>query len=336
MAAASLRYEFDELNRLIVRDPSDLLQPRQVLDGEVAVDRHNRLRYVLRRTPGGTAAGSREILLDGTWRLSPDHRLGVVLHPQEARARQTVFLNGTMVDVRDNALVVSLWRRGQEGSRASQTLSLSGRWQADARNRLTFLVSKSDGSEDRLVFDGAWAVDRRHQLLYRYRQSQGARRAAQIHVVRFSGWWELRPNARLAYQLALESRSAFEFQASLQSATLNARDGAIAYQVGVRLSGGRLVRQRVTLFGAWKLNRDLSVSFEMPYADGRRRALTFKGAYTFLTRHTVSVQLMSRQGEPLGVAVTFSRSFLDDAQLFLRLQRLGRETQVLGGVQVRF
>ena len=246
-----------------------------------------------------------------------------------------MFLNGTIVDVRDNALVVSLWRRGRAGGFASQTLSLSGRWQADARNRLMFLASKSDGSEDRLVFDGAWTVDRRHQLRYRYEQAQAGRGRA-THTLRFAGTWGIRPDSQLAYRLDVTSRSAFEFQAALQSATLNAREGKIAYQVGIRLSNGRLVKQRVTLFGAWKLNRDLSVSFEMPYLDGRRRALTFKGAYAFLTRHTVSVQLMSRQGEPLGVAVTFSRSFLDDAQLFLRLQRVGRETQVLGGVQVRF
>src|SRR3989338_2429331 len=336
MAAASLRYEFDGLNRLVIRDPSDLLQPRQVLDGELIVDRDNRLRYRLRHTSGKAASDGRDILLDGTWKLSPAHRLGVVLHPQAEGARQAVFLNATIVDVKDDALIVSLWRRSDGGVRTSQTLSLSGRWQADARNRLTFLVAKSDGAEDRLVFDGAWSVDRRHQLLYRYEQPQVGRQPSAIHTLRFSGMWDLRPEARLVYRLDGESRSAVEFQTSLQSASLNAREGKIAYQVGIRLSGGRLVRQRVTLFGAWKLNRDLSVSFEMPYTDGRLRALTCKGTYIWSTRHAVSVQLMSRRGEPLGMAVTFSRSFLDDAQLFLRLQRLGGDTEVLGGVQGRF
>src|SRR3989338_9059164 len=331
MAAASLRYEFDGLNRLVIRDPSDLLQPRQVLDGELIVDSDNRLRYRLRHTSGKAASDGRDILLDGTWKLSPAHRLGVVLHPQAEGARQAVFLNATIVDVKDDALIVSLWRRSDGGVRTSQTLSLSGRWQADARNRLTFLVAKSDGAEDRLVLDGAWSVDRRHQLLYRYEQPQVGRQPSAIHTLRFSGMWDLRPEARLVYRLDVESRSAFEFQTSLQSASLNAREGKIASQVGVRLSGGRLVRQRVTLFGAWKLNRDLSVSFEIPYAGGRMESVHFEGTYAISPRDRLTVALQNRQREGLGLTVTFTKDVVPDTSLFLRLRKDAKEQSLLGG-----
>ncbi|MBI4353771.1 MAG: hypothetical protein HY595_00900 [Candidatus Omnitrophica bacterium] len=332
----AVRYEFDQLNRLVIRDPHDRLQPRRVLEGDLSVDRDNRLSYRLRATPGEARAMEREMMLDGRWTLTPDHRLGFTLHPQEDRRRQTLFFNGTIVDVRDNALAVSLWRREDDRMRSTQTVALSGRWQADARNRLSFLVSKADGSEDRLVFNGAWTVNRNNQLLYRYQESGRGRRQPAIHTLRFTGMWDLLPQSKLVYRLDLDNRSVFEFQAALQSSTLNAREGKIAYQVGIRLSGGRAMTQRITFFGIWKVRRDLSVAFEIPYTDGRRHALKFTGAYTWLTRNAVSVQLANLRGEPLGVAVTFHRTFLDDAQLFLRLQRLGKETQVLGGATLRF
>jgi len=138
------------------------------------------------------------------------------------------------------------------------------------------------------------------------------------------------------YRLDAEGRSAFAFQAALQSKSLNAREGRIAYQAGIRLSGGRTVIRSVVLFGAWKLNRDVSVAFEVPYADGRRRAITFKGVVTFRDRNTIAVALSDRRGESLALSVTFSRKFLDDAELFVRLQRSAEDTQLLGGVRVRF
>lgn len=332
----AIRYEFDELNRLVIHDPRDLIQPRRVLEGRLSVDRHNRLSYQVHTTPGEVRAVAREMMLEGTWTLSPDHRLGITLHPQDNRRGQTLFLNGTLVDVRDDALAVSLWRRESDGTRSTQTVALSGRWQADDRNRLTFVVSKANGTEDRLVFDGAWAVDRQHQLLYRYEESLAGRRRTAVHTLRFAGTWDVLPASKLAYRLDVTNQSAFEFQAALQSATLNAREGKIAYQVGIRLSSGRVVTQEVALFGTWKVHRDLAVSFEIPYTDGRRQALMFTAAYTFLTRHTVAVHLHTRRGEPVGLVVTMTRSFLDDAHLFLRLQRLGEETQVLGGATIRF
>lgn len=334
---ARVHYEFDELNRLIIRDPKDALRSRRIVEGRLSLDRKNRLHYRTRAKAGSDGgAGTSDVLLDGTWTLSPTHELGLALHPGEELGRQKVFLRGSIVEAHDHALVVSLTRRTRDGQRTSQRLSLSGRWQADARNRLAFLVAKADGAEDRLVFEGAWEVDRTHQLRYRFEQAQAGRRRA-LQTLEFSGAWDLRPGARVAYQLGADARSAFEFQAALQSPNLNARDGRIVYQIGIRLSDGRTIRRTVALFGAWKLHRDLSVSFEMSQPSGGGRTLTFEGTAAVASRASVSVQLRSRDGEPLGFAVVFSRSFLrEEAQWFLRLERAGEDTRLLGGVQGRF
>ena len=332
-----VRYEFDELNRLVISDPRDALQPRRVVEGGVLIDSDNRLVYRTRTKPRPDGRPpEQDYVFDGTWRLTKDHRLGLALHQREDGEWQELFLKGALVEARDNALTVSLDRRGGNGAATSQRVSLSGRWQADDRNRLAFAVEKADGTEDVLVLEGAWTVDGNHELRYEYRQRETRRRETTTHALRFAGVWDLPQASRLVYRLDAESRSNFAFQASLQSKSLNAREGKLAYQVGIRLSGGRTVIRKVVLFGAWKLNRDLSVVFEVPYADGRRQAIAFKGAYTFRNRNTVAVALSDRRGEPLQVAVTFSRTFLDDAELFLRLQRSAEETQLLGGVRVRF
>lgn len=337
MADGRVRYAFDELNQLIIRDTHQALTPERLVEGRVRIDRQNRLRYRARRAPAaGGGSGRDDYALDGTWTLSPSHQLGVLLHPSREGEEEAVFLKGSLVDVKDDALIVSLAHRTREGEPTSQRAALSGRWQADDRNRLTFLVAKADGAEDRVVLDGAWMVDARQQLLYRYEEPQSGRRRAVVQTLRFAGRWELASSSELAYRLDATDRSSFRFRVALQSPTLNAADGRIAYQAGIQLSDGRTISRTVALFGTWKLNRDLSVSFELPDAGGRRRAFTFSGRYAWRSRHAVSVQLSRRDGQPLGIAVTFSRSWVNDKTLFLRLERMGEDARILGGVQIRF
>jgi hypothetical protein len=332
-----VRYEFDGLNRLVIVDPQDALQPRRVVEGTILIDGENRLVYRARAKPqpAGRPPGQ-DYLFDGAWRLTKDHQLGLALHQREQGGRQELFLKGALIEADESALTVSLTQHERDGTLTAQRASLSGRWQADDRNRLTFLVEKADGEADELVLDGAWSVDERHELRYEYQQRRTTRRRTGTHALRFSGTWDLPQASRLVYRLDAQGRSAFAFQASLQSRSLNAREGKLAYQVGIRLSAGRTRTRQVVLFGAWKLNRDLSVAFEVPYADGHRQAMTFTGAYAFRDRNTIAVALSDRRGKPLELCVTFSRKFLDDAELFLRLQRSVEDTQLLGGVRLRF
>jgi len=336
-AKATVRYELDALNRLILHDPRDAAQPRRVVEGDLRIDEANRLVYRVRHTPQMDGREpAQDYVFDGEWRLTGDHRLALAIREREEDRRQTLVLNGALVEARDNALGISLTQRGLDGEPVAQRLSLSGRWQADPRNRLAFLLNKAQGDPDRLVFDGAWTVDDHHELRYEYRQRATSRREAVTHTLTFAGSWDVAEASRLVYRLDADSRSAFAFQAAVQSRSLNARDGTLVYQIGIRLSGGRTVNRRVTLFGIWKLNRDVSVAFEVPYADGRLEALTFTGSVTVKDRNTIAVALSDRRGEPLAVSVTFTRQFLDDAELFVRLQRSAEDTAVFGGVRVRF
>ncbi len=106
--------------------------------------------------------------------------------------------------------------------------------------------------------------------------------------------------------------------------------------MGVRIERRRTSMQRVVLFGVWKVHRDLSITFEVPYAGGRRSSLRFTATYALTERDQIAVHLNDRRGRPLGLAMTLTRRWLDDAELFLRLQRAGAENEALAGVRVRF
>jgi len=331
-----LHYAFDERNRLVIRNPLDLLEPTRVLEGRVSTDAKNRLVYHVDTSAGrGGHPGPHAIALDGNWKLAPNHDLALSLHESDRHTPQTLYLKGALIDAKANGLVFAL-RRSEDGDLdTAERLTLSGRWEADAKNRLTFLVEKSDAAENRLTLQGGWEIGEHHELLYRYRQRMGARLGEERTVI-FDGAWDITRADRLVYRMSGSSDSVFEFKASLQSPSLQARDGKLVYQMGMGLSGGRAATKRLVLFGAWKLNKDRSVSFEVPYAHGRREAIRFNAAFTVAERNEIAVELLDRQKQPLGIAVTFSRRFLEDASWFVRLRKEGREAEVFAGVNVRF
>lgn len=333
-ATSTIRYAFDEANRLLISDPTDPLGPTRILEGTVTTDQHNRLVYQVKSTSG--EEGPRTVNLDGAWKLTPNHELVLALHETKRQARQRIYLKGALVKAEANRLVFALRRSEADDLRTAQRLSLAGRWEADAQNRLNFLVEKGDGSEDRLIFQGGWEVGPHHELLYRYRQRVRTPRTRDEHMLAFAGAWDITRANHLVYRLAGSDTSAFEFKVSLQSPSLLAQEGRLAYQVGIGISQGRTETRRVVLFGAWKLHKDLSVSFEIPYANGRSGALRFEGTWRVSAKDQVAVLLHDALHRPLGITVLFTRKFLKDASLFLRLRQAGEERSVIGGIQVKF
>jgi hypothetical protein len=315
----------------------DRLGQARLVAGSIRVDRRNRLRYeaeVAGRRGGVWARHA--VVLDGTWGLTRSHDLALTLRQAERDGRETLYLKGVLEKAEAHALIFALERSGTGARRTSQQLRLSGRWSANADNRLVFLAEKSDGSEDRLTLQGGWELGDRHELLYRYRQRETASRVGTERTLAFSGAWDVTGSDRLVYRIEGSTDSAFEFRGSLRSPSLAAGDGRLIYDVGIGLAGSRGRRTRVVLSGAWKLHRDLSVSFEMPVAGGRAQAIRFEGAAALSGRDRIGVALSTRHGEPLGLTVTFTRELVPDAGLFLRLRRDEGERSVVGGIRVRF
>lgn len=272
--------------------------------------------------------------MDERWRLTPEHELHLGVREAGSRWRWR-HLNATLTSTSAHALTVTLQQRGHDGRLTSQRVALSGRWQADRRNRLTFLAARADGAVDRLTLAGAWEVDGQ-ELRYQYARQDRAGRIVGRHALTFAGSWELVHATRLAYRLEGATDSAFVFRAAVRTPSLRARDGRIVYGVGVELSQRRQVHRRVTLFGIWKLHRDLSVSFEASRPRGRRLSLRFQGTVALTTRDAVTLALWDLDRRALGLSVAFERRWFKDAEWFLRLQRAGDEAEVMAGVRVRF
>ena len=288
-------------------------------------------RVVYRPASGGMGQA---VTLDGEWRLSRSHQLAFNVRQKVDRGQalpEHAFLKATVTGAGADSLNLA-WEGGRAGAVQLRRLQLSGRWQADASNRLNFLVERGGGAEDRLVFGGGWEVGPYHELQYRFRRP-GAGRPEQTLV--FDGAWDIAGRNRLVYRVSGSSRSVFEFRASLQHPAVSARDQALVYQVGIGAGASR-TKRRVTLFGRWKLKRDLSVAFEIPYARGRVEAIRFEGEWAFGPRDQVRVALSGQSGRPLGIAVTFSRDVAPDRQLFLQLRKQAEERSVIAGMTVRF
>ncbi|MBI3321446.1 MAG: hypothetical protein HYZ91_04170 [Candidatus Omnitrophica bacterium] len=337
---SSVRYAFDETNQLVVRERdgrTGRLMSRRVLEGAVTVDRANRLIYHV-RTDSGSPDPSvpTTVVLDGTWTLSPDHELALRPHDESRPDQQTLTLRGALVQAQADAAVFALQPREGDGARSVQQLRISGRWAADADNRLSFLVERADGLEDRLTLQSGWEVGPDHALRYRYRRRATTRHLSGEHALTFEGAWDLTDAHRLRYRLSGSRNSSFDFSTSLESPDVLARDGRLVFRVDIGRSGGNRQRRRIVLAGRWTLRRDASVSFEIPYADGRVQAIRFEAVMALSRRDRVSLALHDSRRRPLGLTVTFTHELMPDAKLFLRLRKDADETSALGGIQVRF
>ena len=316
----------------------ELLRTVRLAEGAVSVDRRNRLLYRASSRHPSDGHPAQTMVLEGAWQLTRDRELAFAVHAADdpPAAPRTLYLKGAIVEAKADALVFALRQREDEELRTAQRITLSGRWRADDKNRLTFLVERGDGTEDRLTLEGGWEMSEHHEVRYRFRQRLPGTTRRQEHILTFEGAWDVTSTDRLVYRLSGSDRSAFEFRAALQSPSLLAKDGRLVYQVGIGLSGGKTQQRRVTLFGTWKLNRDASIAFEVPYGDGRVQAIRFEGTLAPTARDRLTISLQTHRREPLGLTVTFTRDLVPDARLFLRLRKDAEERSVIGGVQVRF
>jgi len=215
-----------------------------------------------------------------------------------------------------------------DGDVTSRLLSLRGRWQADSRNRLNFLVERSKGQEDRLVFQGGWELDEADEISYRYQPN--------LQTLRFQGQWDLSDSTRLTYVLDESSDSTFRFRGAFQTPSVLAKEGELRYQIGLEVEGKKRFNV-VTLFGKWKLSRDLALDFELATGGASSRTIHFGATYQVDSDDALSAQLTTREGKPLGVEVILTRDFLKgQGQAFMRLVKSLEETAVEGGVRFRW
>ncbi|MDI6606579.1 MAG: hypothetical protein QME65_05520 [Candidatus Omnitrophota bacterium] len=329
-----VRYEFDPHNRLTVRK-SGLRGIRKVLDGQFRISKGNSLSYHVKAPVPADIKAPHQLKLKGDWSLTEEHQLRLTLDKWYRRTfGDQLTLQGEIIDVQKNSLLFAVTTRTKDNLPSTYILELSGCWQVDERNRLTFRVDKEKGSSDCLTFDGTWQVDKNYQITYRYQEERLARKSRKVHTLIFKGHWDIRDKARLSYVLEGSSASEFNFKTSAGIF----RDNYIKYELGIGLSRKKEPLERtITFSGKWKIKKGVGLVFEVERGERKIQAIVFGAEAKLTDKGTVSFSLRNSLNKGMGVRVELSRDiFKGDGQAFLRLLGSKEEQAIQAGVGWRW
>ncbi len=332
-----VRYEIDPFNRLVVTgEGQGLPRQRAVLDGTFRTADDNTLVYHIKSPASKTGAVPHQVKLRGQWSLGKDHNLRFTLDKVARSAgSDSLALSGDIIDVGGDALLFSMTTRRSDDTQTTYVMELTGSWQADKNNRLTFGVKREKGRYDILTFTGAWEIGDNNELVYRYEKSQLKRRTKTVHAIVFKGRWRLGQGSIVSYALDASSNSVFNFKTSIGICG----DNFIKYELGIML-GSRLgpIRRIVTLFGTWGIVRGTGLSFEVECADGKTYTISMSAEARITKRDTIALKLKDiNTRKDLGLQLELSHALLEgDGAAFLKFLKSREETAVFIGAGFRW
>lgn len=159
------------------------------------------------------------------------------------------------------ALAFALRSRDKGGHDHVRVLRLEGAWQADDRNRLSFVVNdnRADGV---LVFRNCWTVDDNQEIVYEYeRRSSGSR-----HRFRLEGHWLVSSDESITYALGRGNYGP-EFKCQLESVSLRPKKGCVKFRIGTGVAQKRKALV-ATVYGSWRFDGKYALDFNAG-SDGR-------------------------------------------------------------------
>jgi hypothetical protein len=305
-------------------------------------------------------------------RQTTDRRLQTAANAEiENPVEREVTIKGSLVAAEPDALVISVTTQETANRIVTGLVKLSGKWALDDKNRITFCIKRGLAKYDKLTFQGAWEINDDFQVTYFFETRQvlvgsGRRRRRVTKVSQelvFDGHWDISEKNRLTYLIGSSAlwplsggaskepacESAFRFRGTFETTSLLAKNGEIRYQAGIEYKTSRGTKKRttrtITLFGSWKLSDDLSLTFEIETADGRRSEVRFGADLSLkklqgpgirrLLPDEISVDLVSPAGKPLGLELVLTKDLFEgNVQTFVRFRESIRETAVETGVKI--
>lgn len=330
-AKERLRYEVDPLNRLCYVNSgkeSGVERFRTVLEGEFQSADNNTLSYRVKKP---SSSIPQQVKLSGNWSLDKEHNLVFTLDKENSRLRgNRLTLQGEIIDAKAGELVFSLASGDSAAGRHFYLLKLTGKWQADKYNCLSFLVNRQQGATDTLTFSGSWEVNRQNELSYTYIRSNLKRKEKTTHTLALKGFWDITEKNRVSYVLNKELGSGFDFRASIGKPAARGME----YEIGI---GAKGVKKKFTIFGAWKLNEKIGLMFEMPLEKGKSRAIIFGAACKLDKNYNLELKLKNRFGQDLGLEARLSRTLLDGlGEAYLQALHEGRQLTLAAGAGIRW
>lgn len=317
-----IRYEIDPFNRVIIP------RFRTILDGEFRVSKNNLLCY---RVKAPSSSPPQQLKLSGNWTLDKDHNLMLILDKENnQRQGDKLTLTGEIIDAKADELTFSLATKDCSQGTHFYLLKLGGRWQVDEYNRLNFLVSKETDIIDTLTFLGSWEVDRHNQIIYTYTQAGLKTKDKLTRLITFKGFWDINEKNRISYVLNKEIGSRLDFRVSLGKPV----DRGLQYEIGIGAGGAR---KKILLFGAWKLNERLGLTFEMPVEGGKNQEIILGATCKLNKDYNLELKLKNNRHEDMGMDLKLSRTFLKGlGQAYIEALKEGREISLVAGIGFRW
>lgn len=336
-----LKYEVDPHNRLVVQETGTrlpLTRFRRVFDGKFKTGPNNSLIYHIKAPMYGMMPERKaphQVKLRGKWSLNKNHDLVLTLDKwRRQRVGDELTLQGQIVAASSNLISFSVTTRSEKGLATKDILKLEGQWQADEHNRLTFRVKKGEGRHDTLTFDGIWEVDKNHRIVYRWEKAQLLRKRILKKTIIFEGYWDIARRNRLSYEISRQAKSAFEFRTDIGVLDKN----YIKYRIGIGVSNKKQpIRRVITLFGKWKIKRNVGLLFEIEYEKGKAKAIVFGADAKLTKRDKVEFKLKNELKKDLGLELKLSRKLLrGDGEAFLKLLKSKKESSIYVGTAWRW
>ena len=327
-----IRYEIDPHNRLIYeksQEKSEVPRFRTVLDGEFEIDENNCVTYHVKKSQVSDIP--QQVKLRGKWALDDEHNLVLTLDKWGNQiAGNKLTVESELIDAKGNMLSFAVTSKDSENNTHIYILKLSGRWQADEYNQLTFNIEREKGITDRITLQGAWEVNEQNEIIYTYEKSTRGKEEKITKTITFKGYWEIAGKNRIIYVLNKEINSEFDFRVSVGKPA----ERGLQYELGV---GVTPTKKTITLFGSWKVNKNLGLLFEMPYAEGKIQSIVFGGWGKLDKDYRLDLRLQNKTGEDSGIDIKLSRSILEaQGEAFIRLLRAKEEVSIVAGVGFRW
>lgn len=331
------RYTVDNFNHLVIKQK----HKRLIADGRFLIDKDNRLIYWLNEPSPWRRQYDLpdKISFKGNWRLNPNYDLELnLVETKEQFEGDRLVLKGEIISADRDTMVLEIKSLDNQGLLHIQILKLAGSWQADEYNRISFVVKKKT-LPDILTLEGIWQINQNQQIIHTYEKTDLKTKTKTSNTLTFEGFWQINSTNRLTYILSRSSESRFDFRVQIESPNLYPKEGVMKYRLGIGLREEKLPHTKIiSLYGTWKFSRKAGLSFEMDYGQGKIQSIDF-GTNIHLTKtDEVVFSLANKRKEPLGIYITFTHRFLKqhDAETFLRLKKLQKESGIEAGVRIPF
>ncbi len=304
------RYSIDNDNHLVVANGQETF----LADGTFSIGENNNLIYWLNEPETWRMKYQlpQKIVFTGNWSLDPNNDLELEISKNTSDSEKEVLMfKGEIISCESDKLVFEVKSTDKNGLTQVRLLKLSGTWAADESNQIYFAVTQKE-SPDILTLRGGWQLDKNQQIIYTCQKTNLKTKEKISTTLTFTGFWQISSANRLSYMFSTGTNSRFDFRAQIETPTIYPKEGAIKYRLGVGYQGPSpkgTVPDIICLYGTWKINHDVGLTFEMKYAKDQIRSLDFGAEVHFNKDDEAIFALKNELGENLGINVAFKHRF---------------------------